>query len=337
MDIRNIRELKNAAAQKLEQAVDAKKIVLIYALINVVSALLVTVITYCLDLRVDQLGGLGNMGTRSILSTVSTVLPMVLNFALLCLELGFLAVTIRIGRGLYTSPQTLRAGIPRFWAMIRTNIALYGLMFVLGMGAFYLATMIFVMLPMSGEAMEIMLPLLNAMDPDTMDPTAALMGLTPEVEAQLMTALMPLFVIFGIVALILVAPQLYYYRMANYVLLHNPRAGALYALRESKKMMRRNRMALLKIDLSLWWYYGLSILASVLCYGEEILAYFGIALPVPHAASFFGFYGLYLAVLFGSNMLFRGKVGVTYAMVFDALRPKEEDAGGVVLGNIFQM
>ena len=330
MDIRNVRELKNTAACRLDQATDLKKIMLIYALLNAVPAILVTLITFCLDLQVDQLGGLGNMGTRSILSTVSAVLPMVLNMALLCLELGFLAAMIRIGRGMYTSVQTLRAGMPRFWAMIRTNLMIYSIVFVFCMGAFYLSTMIFVMLPMSNEAMEIMLPVLNTVDPVTIVMEAGM-------EARLMDALIPLFVIFGIVSLILTVPQLYYYRMANFVLMHNPRAGAMYALRESKKMMRRNRLLLLKIDLSLWWYYGLNALAVAVCYTDRILAFFGVSLSLSYTAGFFLFYGLSMAILFASNMLFRAKAGVIYAMFFDAVRPKEENTGSVVLGNIFQM
>jgi uncharacterized membrane protein len=330
MDIRNIRELKNTAAQRLEQASEAKKIVLIYSLISILSGLLVTVITYCLELQVDQLGGLGNMGTRSFLSTISAVLPMVLNMALLCLELGYLAAMLRIGRGMYTSPWTLKAGVPRFWAMLRTNILLYGMLFMLSMGAFYLAAMIFVMLPSSNAVMELLMPMMSSADP-----TALI--LDPAVEASLMSALMPLFVIFGIAALVLVLPLTYHYRMANYVLLHNPRAGALVALGASKRMMRGNRLALLKIDLSLWWYYGLSVLSMVVCYGGELLAMFGIPLPLSEGGSFFLFYILSLGILFLSNILFRNKVGVIYAMFFDAVRPKEENTGGVVLGNIFQM
>lgn len=330
MDIRNIRELKNTAAQRLDQATDAKKIVLIYSLISIVSGLLVTLITYCLDLRVDQLGGLSQMGTKSILTTISTVLPMVLNMALMCLELGFLAAMLRIGRGMYTSVQTLRAGIPRFWAMLRTNLMLYGILFALSMGTFYLATAIFVMLPLSNSAMEIILPLVNTMDPTAVIQDAAL-------EAQLLEAMTPLFVIFGIAVLVLVMPVAYHYRMANFVLLHNPRAGAMIALRESKKMMRGNRMALLKIDLSLWWYYGLNLLSMAVCYGGELLVLCGITLPLPPMASFFLFYILSLGIMFVTNIFFRCKTDVIYAIFFDAVRPKEENTGGVVLGNIFQM
>lgn len=330
MDIRNIRELKNTAARRLDQAAESKKIILIYSAISILSALLVTVITYCLDLQVDRFGGLSHMGTRSMLSSISAVLPMVLNMALMCLELGFMAAMLRIGRGLYTSPQTLRAGMPRFWAMIRTNLLILSFCFVVGMAAFYLAMMVFVMTPFSDAAMEILLPIVNSADP-------AMLVLEESVELRLMDALTPLLVIFGILFLALALPITYRYRMANYVLMHDPRAGAFAALRRSRDMMRGNCLALVKIDLSLWWYYGLSMLSMLVCYGELLLAAFGVTLPMSPSVSFFLFYGLSLAIVFVTNIFFRGRVGVTYAMVFDAIRPKEENSGGVVLGNIFQM
>ena len=330
MDIRNIRELKSAAGRRLEQAAESRKIILIYSAISILSALLVTVITYCLDLRVENLGGLSNMGTRSVLTTVSAVLPVVLNIALMCLELGFLAAMIRIGRGLYTSVQTLRAGMPRFWAMIRTNLLILTLCFVVGMAAFYLATMVFVMTPFSDTAMEILLPIVTSADP-------TMLVLEESVELQLMDALIPLFVIFSIVFLVLMLPITYRYRMANYVLMHDPAAGAFAALRRSRNMMRGNCMALFKIDLSVWWYYGLSMLSMLVCYGELFFAAAGITLPMSRTVSFFLYYGLSLAIVFSTNIFFRGRVGVIYAMVFDAIRPKEESSGGVVLGNIFKM
>lgn len=331
MDIRNIRELKSAAAQRLDRARDANKIVLTYSLISILSALLVTVINYCLDLQVDQLGGLGNMGTRSILTTISSVLPMLLSMALMCLELGFIAAMIRIGRGLYTSVQTLRAGMPRFWPMIRASLLIYALVFGVTIGAFYLATMLFMLLPSSKAMTGLLVPFLNAADPTAIVLDAAM-------EAQLLEAMIPMMAIFAIFALVLVMPFVYQYRMVNYVLLHNPQAGALHAMRESKKMMRGNRLSLFKIDLSLWWYYAVSILATAVCYGDEILTPFGIRLPLSDGSRFFLFYGVYLAITFASNMLLKGRVGVVYAMFFDAIRPKEdENTGGVVLGNIFQM
>jgi uncharacterized membrane protein len=248
----------------------------------------------------------------------------------MCLELGFLAAMIRIGRGMYTSVQTLRAGMPRFWAMIRTNLLIYAILIGLAVGACYLATMLFAMLPLSNNLLEMMLPLVNAADPTAIT-------LDPGMEAQLMHAAIPLMILCWIASLAVVVPASYRYRMVNYVLMHDPRAGALRALRESKKMMRHNGWALFKIDLSLWWYYGVSLLATVVCYGNELLSLVGIEVPLPEWAGYFLFYVLCLAITFASNMLLKGKAGVVYAMFFDAVRPKEEENTGVVLGNIFQM
>lgn len=331
MDIRNIRELKNTAFRRLDEARDGKQILLVYSLISILSSLLVTVICYCLGIQVNQLGGLGNMGIRSILTSISSFLPIVLNLALMCLEMGFIAAMIRIGRGMYTSVQTLRAGMPRFWVMLRANLLIYMVVFALTIAAFYLATIIFALLPVSNEVMELMLPVVTAADP-----TAAI--LEAGVQEQLMDAAIPMMVIFGITALVIILPATYQYRMVNYVLMHDPRIGAMHALRESKKMMRRNRWALFKIDLSLWWFYAVSILATAVCYGEEPLAMVGINVALPDWASYFLFYVLFLGITFASNMLLKGKVGVVYAMFFDAVRPKEEEnTNGVVLGNIFQM
>ena len=63
----------------------------------------------------------------------------------------------------------------------------------------------------------------------------------------------------------------------------------------------------------------------------------GVELPVSDTVAFFAFYVLYLAVSFAILFFLRNRVEVTYALAYDAVKPKEEQSGGVVLGNIFQM
>ena len=333
MDIRNTRELKQTAFRRLEQAQEGRKILLIYALITVVSSALVTLITYCLDLQIDQYGGLSHMATRTMLSTVSAMLPLVLSLALMCLELGFMAAMLRISRGMYTSVQTLRAGLPRFWAMIRCSLLLMLRYMLAGMAACYLAMAIFTITPLSNGTVELLMPLME----ETADLSKGI-ALDEALVWQLMEAMIPFFVLFAVLYLVLIVPIAYRYRMANYVLLHDPAAGAARAMIESKKMMRGNCIALFKLDLSMWWYYAASFLAAVLCYGDGLLNLLGISLPVSGDAAYFLFYGLFLVATFGINFCLRGKVETAYAMAFDSLRPKEEEtSGGVVLGNIFQM
>lgn len=330
MDIRNIRQLKDTAAQRLETARDEKKIILLYTGITLAASLLVTVICFCLDLQIAQSGGLSKMGTKAFLSTLDQVLPIVLNISLLCLELGMLACMIRMSRGMYTSVQTLRAGIPRFWAMFRASLLLALRYVAAALGCFYLADILFAVTPLSNAALEILTPIAASADP-------AAFLLEEAVAAQLMQAMIPLLVIFAVLFAAVAIPMSYRYRMVNYVLLDNPRIGAAAALRESRQMMRRNCFALFRLDLSLWWYYVLMALASLICYGDVLLPMLGITLPISENMSYFLFYGLYLAALAGIYYGFRNKVGITYALAYEAVKPMQKDTGGVVLGNIFQM
>ena len=150
----DFREMKATAAQRLAEARDEKKIALIFGGITVGASLLVTVVNYCLGLEIGKTGGLSNFGLRSILSAVQTVLPIVQMFVLLCLELGYTAAMLRISRGQYTSPQTLRAGLQRFGPLLR-SLLLQSLIYIgVGMLSSYLAMQSYLLTPLSKGFVE---------------------------------------------------------------------------------------------------------------------------------------------------------------------------------------
>lgn len=328
MNLRDIRGLKQTAVRRLGNAQDAVKIVLIYAGITVSASLLVTVVNYVLGLQISQTGGLGSMGTRSTLSTVQTVLPIVQMLALMCLDLGYRSAMLRIAREQYTSPQTLKAGAQRFWTMVRCTLLKSLVYMFLGMLSFYLATLLFVLSPLSGTAMEMLLPAAEGGDIGYLIEGAAYLTLMGE--------LLPLFILYAVLMAVLFIPVSYRLRMVDYVLLDKPGLGARAVLREIAKLMKKNCFALFKVDLSLWWYYALTALAAVVCYGDAILAMAGILLPWSKHVSYFVFYGLYLAVLFAITYFLRNRVEVTYALAYEYIRPEEKN-DGVILGNIFNM
>ena len=101
--------------------------------------------------------------------------------------------------------------------------------------------------------------------------------------------------------------------------------------------MKGNKRRFLRLDLSFWWYYLLLFLASLLCYGDLVLAMLGVSLPLSSSVSYFLFYALFLAAQFGIYWFCLSRVEVTYALAYDSLRPKEPEDKSVVLGNIFQM
>ena len=327
------RQLKQTASENLQKAKNQREILLLYAAGMLGLSCLNLVIQALVSNGISQTGGLIHMGNRSFLSAVSTFLPVLCSIGNLCLGFGYLGGMLRISRGQYASRNALRTGFERFWPLVRMKL-LQGLVYLgAGIGASYLSAVIFLLSPFSAGFEEQLAPLMSG--------SSLLTGSTDLVLddatlSALSTAAIPLLLIFLVVALALVVPLLYRYRMADLVLLDHPESGAMYALRESRKMMRGNRFGLFRLDLSFWWYYLLSVLVSALAYGDVLLAAAGVSLPMSDTAASFLFYLLYLAADFALLYCFYNKLNVTYALAYNQVKPKEE-TGGAVLGNIFQM
>lgn len=332
MNIRNTHELKTFAAQRLENARDEKRIVLIYAGLSLGMAALVTAVNYLLGLQISQSGGLGNMSTRTILSTLQNMTPIAQALVAMCLDIGYMAAMLRIARGQYSSPQTLRLGFDRFWTLLRYTVIKGLIYFGIAFVAIYAGIMIYMVTPLSNGAMEVLTPLLSQVS--LLDSGIVLDDVA---YAQLYTAMIPAYLLCGGLFCVLALPVMYSYRMAGYVIIDRPAMGAMSALRESRKMMKGNRLSLLRMDLSLWWYYAALFLTSVVCYGDLILPMLGIDLPFHEDVSYFLFFALYLALEFAVYYFLRNKVEVSYALAYDSVKPQEKPSSGVVLGNIFQM
>lgn len=334
MNIRDPRRLKKVAAHRLENAPDAKKILLIFSGVVILSSLLVTVVNYILGEQISQTGGLGSIGTRSLLATVQTVLPIVQGLAAITAEFGYMAAMLRIARGQYTSPMTMKMGMDRFWVLLRSLLLQVLLYTGACFGGSYLASLIYSFTPLSHSAMALLAPMLE----NATDPQAIVAAMDEATQLQFLEAFLPLFLLVLLCSLALVIPMSYRYRMVNYILMDFPGIRARQALRSSTALMRGNRFRLFLMDLRYWWYYGLLMLVSVLCYGDLLLPLLGIPLPFSPAVSYFLFYGLFLVLQLGVFLLFRNKVEVSYALAYEAIRPKQEQPSeGAVLGNIFQM
>lgn len=332
MNIRNTKELKTFASQRLEAARDEKHIVLIYSALALGIVALTTVVNYLLGLKIDQSGGLGNLGTRSFLSTLQTVLPLVQSVAVMCLDVGYIAAMLRIARGQYASPQSLRLGFDRFWVLLRCAV-IRGLIYVaILFAAVYLSTMLYMITPLSRSAMEILMPLMSSTT--VLDSGIVIDDAT---YTQLVASMWPLFLICCAVFCAAATPVMYRYRMANYVIIDHPGLGAIAALRESRKMMKGNCFQLFKLDLGLWYYYAALLIASIICYGDMILPMLGVNLPFSEDAAYFIFYALCLALEFGIYYFLRNRAEVAYALAYDAVKPEEKKDSGVVLGNIFNL
>lgn len=332
MNIPNYSQLNIRSQERLEQAPQSKRLVLIYAAATLGLSLLVTVISGLISLQISRSGGLGNLGTRSMLSTVQSMLPIVQFLIMLCVELGYLSAMLRVSRGQYASPNSLRLGFDRFWVLLRLNILLGLILSGIGFLSLYVGVFIFMLTPFSQTAKALLIPIIQ-------ESSLLSSGLVLDdaLYDQLARALGPAFVLCGSVFCAVAIPITYRYRMANYIIIDKPALGAMAALRESQQMMRGNRLGLLKLDLRQWPYYLALLAATCVGYADLLLALLGISLPISGTLLYYLCYAGYLAALFAVYYFLRNRVEVCYALAYNALKPQESQDNSVVLGNIFRM
>ena len=330
MDICNTSEIKAAALRRLTDAGQAKRIATIYAGVTLGLSALVTILGLVLEAMMSGTTGLGGMGRRTILSSVQSMLPWVVGLITMCVELGYQAAMLRVARGQYASPQTLRLGFDRFWVLLRCILLEGVILFAIAFGGIYIATMLFMLTPFSGRVMEVLSPVLENVT--LLSPE---MVLDEALYDQLMQAMIPAFVMCAIVVAAAAIPVLYRLRMARFVIIDKPGIGALAALRESRKMMRGNCLRLVKLDMSLWQYYIGCVFASLLCYGDVLLPMMGVRFPWSDTVSYYLFFALYLAVQFAVYYFLKNQAEVAYSIAYDSIRPKEPKTEGVALGSIF--
>ena len=320
MNIRDRSAIHQTAEHSLANAKgDPKKILLIYLAIITGLSLAVAGVSILLSNRIADTGGLGNMGLRSVLSTAKSVLPLVQSVILLGLEMGYYTMALNITRGEPISNDTLFGGFRRFFPLLRAQILLSFLYLGLGLLAVYPGAYIFLMLPISEGFYEVLTPI--------MESASQLTGTVTIDEASMIAvseAMEPALWIMGTLFLLLFIPTSYRYRMVTFRLIDQSRPGALRAMRESRAMMHRNRFALFRLDLSLWWFYALQGLTVALCYSDMLLPMLGITLPWSESVSYFVFLCLSLLVQFVVYYLFMNRVSVTYAAAYGALLPKEQ-------------
>ena len=315
MNIRQRRAIHDTAANILNRPHDLSRIVLVYTAVFCGLSLLATLLSAFLSDGISGTGGLSNIGTRSILSTGQSVLPLVNLIITGCLGLGYHIAVLSHVRGFEATPRTLLEGFRFFGPLIRALLfqtVAYGIAIF---GATYLSSFIFMMTPFSADFMEVVSPMISSVN--------VLSDSLVLDEATLMAAtetMMPMFWILAVVCAFVLIPMHYRFRMVTFCLADDPRRGALFALSKSRAMMRRNCFALFRLDLDLWWFYLGQILVTVVCYCDVLLPLLGITFPWSSTVSFYLFFGLSLAIQFALYYFTMNRVYTVYAVAYETLQ-----------------
>lgn len=305
------RQLKAAAKESiLRSACAPGKLVALHTAVILVISLLTLVVDLVLERQIGNTGGLSGVGTRSVLETVRTVLQYAQLIALPFWQVGWIYATLKIARGEDAEKKDLLEGFRKFFPFLRLTV-LKSLIFTgLALGAVYVAAWIITMFPFANSTL------------DLADPNLTAEALIAAVEPLIV----PAAVLSGILALGLCLPFFYRFRMAEYCLLEDPKAGARAALRRSGMLMRGNKRKLLQLDVSFWWFWLMAVAVSVLGWADVLLPWMGIELPWTAEVSCFIAYLLAAAVQLALYYFCKPYLDVTYAHAYLALLPKEEDS-----------
>ncbi len=314
MNIRERRAIHHSAAEALNRAPQARQIILVYAAVCCGLSLLSTLLSVFLSDRISGTGGLSNIGLRSVLSTGQSVLPL-LNFIITsCLTLGYHTAILSFTRGYDAYPRTLAGGFRHLGPILRTTllrVVIYGGTMI---AAIYISSSIFMATSYSEEFVRVMTPYLESM-------TVLSDGLVLDdaLLATVMDTLIPMMFILAAVSLVLILPLHYRMRMVDFALADDPRRGAFHAVVKSRVLMRRNRIALFRLDLTLWWFYAAQVLITLVCYGDMLLPLVGITFPWSDTVSYYLFYALYLVMQLALYCFGMNRVYAVYAVAYDAL------------------
>ena len=318
MDISDRNSLIIEANRRLEHAeCNHRHLVMIYAGVMALVMALASGAIWLLQNQIGSTGGLQGIGMRSLLETASTVLQIGSTALLPFWTMGYVLCILGVVRGSRMEPKDLLGGFQRFFPLLRLNLYRVFKYFILGMLCLYPSIMVYLMTPLANPVMEILEPLVqNATD------TTQMMAMMDEATAMAVTeAMMPWMAVYGLMFLLLAAPLYYRLRMADYILLDNPKLGAMQAVRLSTLMTLRKRMQLFLLDLRFWWFYlGLGLCAAV-CYLPLMLSWFGIMLPL---WADYACYGGYLVLQFGLIVVAQNKVEATWAVAYEALSQEQK-------------
>ena len=317
MDVQNRRALKQMARSRLAGATyDPKKLALIHTGISVGVSLVIAFLGYYLDHWIaGTASGLSGMGTRRILETVQMTLQSVQGLAMPFWEIGFVFVALRLWRQESVQPKNMMEGFRRFRQVMGLRLTELCLYFGAAFGCAYAASFIFAMTPYSQKMMQYLTPFMN--DGATMVQVLEALMTLPMEELLVMSAVY--MVMFGVLFLLVFLSMHYKFRLADHLVMDQPNIGAMRALFYSSRLTKNKRWALLKLDLSFWWFYLLMGVSTVVCYMGLLLPMLGIRLAMTGDVAVMVFYVLSLLVQL--VLFWQGKayVQTTWAAAYETL------------------
>ena len=308
-------QLHNASRRSLEQTPNPRWVVLIHTGVILLVSLLLSVVDHLLNRQIGTTGGLSGLDTRSLLTTIQSLLRLAQMILLPFWQIGYTYYTLRVARQQEAGLSDLTQGFRRFGPVLRLQLLTGGMLMIVAIGCAYLSSFLFALLPGSSSLMESILSLAES-------------DLSEEVLIETLgnaylETLTPFMIVYAVLLVAGVVFVLFRYRMASLWLMDHPDGRALAALVGGRKILRGNWKAIFRVDLHFWWFYLLEVLVTVLCYGDKLLSVMGVEMTLD---AFGNYLIVFCVYLFAQLALYGWKgneVSVTYAHAYLSLLPEE--------------
>lgn len=315
MDKQERADLCAAAVRDLSQTPAHRNIAWIWAGVAAAAGLLGSLLSFFLDSRIAQTGSLDGIGLRSFLSTVQMAVSLFTMIALPFWNIGHTAAALEISRSRQAKSDLLLEGFRRFGPVLRYHLLQALLVIVLAIVSMNVGNVLFSLtplaLPLTAQMMEIMETMYAS--PDYVPDPAAM--------EEILKGTIPLLIGCAVLFLVLYILVAYRLRLVPWLLMDEPRCGALAAMAASVRQMRGCCLSLFLLDLRFWWFYLAEMLIAALCYGDVLLPLLGVNLPVSRDAAYFLFYAAAMVAQVGLYGYAKNRLAVTYAKFYDAALP----------------
>ena len=311
MDIHDRHGLYRTAKDRLASCdPSARQLNLLHAAAVLLLTLILSIADDLLENAIASTGGLGGMANRSILTTVQSCLRLLPIIVLPFWQMGYTYVTMGLARGNALEKRDLTMGLRRFGPVLRLQLLQTIVYLIPAFLSTQIGTYLFMLTPWAKPMMQAFTEMMYSDSAVLSD--ASLLAMED--------GMVPLMIFWAAVFLLLAAPLYYRFRVADYVLLDNQPCKARTAMRTSSRMMRGNRLTLLKLDLHFWWFYVLDLLVSAVGYVDVLLLGLGVILPFDTMTAYYLTFAIYAVCQIFLYHWRRNEVSAAYVLFYDALR-----------------
>lgn len=258
----NISQIKQEASQRLrEDSGNFSKLILIHSSITAGVSLLLTLIGWLFPYITPD-GGLSNLETQVMFSTVHTMLQLIVMLAVPFWDAGLIFSSLRLIRRKTNTFSALTEGFYRIGPILVAQIIQALITLVISVGCSFLCGFVLSFLPLPEFIYQDLTAYMQSADLPFGKGVWIFLGLY--------------FVLYCIGLCVLLIPKLYLYRLATYRIMDDEPCGGLRAMLDSRFLMKGQRRQLFMLDLSFWWFYLLSMGVTALSMGDLFLTGLGV-------------------------------------------------------------